>query len=91
MNPMWHLFPIRVPASRRRKVFDYLRSYGVMVQVNYMPIYWHPVYRDLGYKKGLCPVAERYYESEISLPMYSGLKPSNQDKVIDLVRKAILS
>lgn len=91
VNPMWHLFPIRVPASRRRQVFDYLRSYGVMVQVNYMPIYWHPVYRDLGYKKGLCPVAERYYESEISLPMYSGLKPSNQDKVIDLVRKAILS
>jgi dTDP-4-amino-4,6-dideoxygalactose transaminase len=62
-----------------------------MVQVNYMPIYWHPVYRDLGYKKGLCPIAESYYESEISLPMYAGLTKPNQDRVIDLVRKAVSS
>ena len=91
VDPMWHLFPIRVQADRRKNVFDFLRSKGVMVQVNYMPIYWHPVYRDLGFKKGICPVAESYYESEISLPMYSGLTRSNQDKVIDLVRKAVLA
>jgi dTDP-4-amino-4,6-dideoxygalactose transaminase len=89
VDPMWHLFPIRVQAHRRRKIFDYLRSKGVMVQVNYLPIYWHPVYRDLGYKRGLCPIAESYYESEISLPMYSNLTRSNQDKVIELVRKAV--
>jgi dTDP-4-amino-4,6-dideoxygalactose transaminase len=91
VDPMWHLFPIRVQGNRRRKIFDYLRSKGVMVQVNYMPIYWHPVYRDLGYKKGLCPIAESYYESEISLPMYAGLTKPNQDRVIDLVRKAVSS
>ncbi len=91
VDPMWHLFPIRVPPHRRHIIFDYLRSNGVVVQVNYMPIYWHPVYRDLGYKIGMCPVAESYYESEISLPMYSALTRSHQDKVIDLVRKAVLS
>ena len=91
VDPMWHLFPIRVQADRRKKIFDYLRSKGVMVQVNYMPIYWHPVYRDLGYKVGLCPVAESYYESQISLPMYSGLTRSNQERVIELVRKAALA
>ena len=91
VDPMWHLFPIRVPPHRRQIIFDYLRSNGVVVQVNYMPIYWHPVYRDLGYKIGMCPVAESYYESEISLPMYSALTRSHQDKVIDLVRKAVLS
>ena len=91
VDPMWHLFPLRVQAHRREKIFNYLRSKGVMVQVNYMPIYWHPVYRDLGFKRGLCPAAERYYESEISLPMYSGLTRSDQDKIIDLVRKAVLS
>ena len=91
VDPMWHLFPIRVPSHRRQKIFDYLRSKGVLVQVNYLPIYRHPVYRDLGYKIGMCPVAESYYESEISLPMYSELTRSHQDKVIDLVRKAVLS
>jgi dTDP-4-amino-4,6-dideoxygalactose transaminase len=91
VDPMWHLFPIRVPAHRRQIIFDSLRSKGVLVQVNYMPIYWHPVYRYLEYKIGMCPIAESYYESEISLPMYSGLTRSHQDKVIDLVRKAVLS
>jgi len=91
VDPMWHLFPIRVPPHRRQIIFDYLRSNGVMAQVNYMPIYWHPVYRGIGHKIGMCPIAESYYESEISLPMYSGLTRSHQDKVIDLVRKAVSS
>lgn len=89
VDPMWHLFPIRVPKEKRKAVFDFLQSHGVAVQVNYLPIYWHPAYRDLGYKQGMCPVAEDYYKSEISLPMYSDLKVQDQEKVIDLVKEAI--
>lgn len=89
VDPMWHLFPIRVEPTRRNAVFDYLRSNGILVQVNYMPIYWHPAYKDLGYKRGMCPKAEKYYLSEISLPMYPDLTTHNQDRVIDLVRKAL--
>ena len=89
VDPIWHLFPIRVAKERRRSIFDFLRSRGVAVQVNYLPIYWHPAYRDLGYKQGMCPVAEDYYHSEISLPMYSDLKVQDQEKVIDLVKEAI--
>ena len=47
---MWHLYPIRVPHEMRRPLFEYLRANGVIVQVNYIPAYWHPVYEDLGYK-----------------------------------------
>lgn len=90
VEPMWHLFPIRVDPARRQSTFDYLRANGVLVQVNYMPIYWHPVYRELGYKRGMCPEAERYYLSEISLPMYPDLTRQDQDRVIDLIRKAFL-
>ena len=87
VDPMWHLYPIRVPHEMRRPLFEYLRANGVTVQVNYIPAYWHPVYEDLGYKKGLSPIAESYYLSEISLPMYSELSNFNQDKVIDLIRR----
>ena len=86
VDPMWHLFPIRVPHEMRRKLFEYLRTNGVTVQVNYIPAYWHPVYEDLGYKKGLSPNAESYYLSEISLPMYADLNEEQQDRVIELVR-----
>ena len=89
VDPMWHLFPIRVKDGQRRRVFDYLRANGVLVQVNYIPAYWHPVFEDLGYRRGMCPVAEAYYSEEISLPMYSALSESDQDRVIETVRAAL--
>jgi dTDP-4-amino-4,6-dideoxygalactose transaminase len=89
VDPMWHLFPVRIHDGRRREVFDYLRANGVLVQVNYIPVYWHPYFEDLGYKRGMCPVAELYYSEEISLPMFAGLSTSDQDRVIDFVRQAL--
>jgi dTDP-4-amino-4,6-dideoxygalactose transaminase len=89
VDPMWHLFPIRVKDGQRRRVFDFLRENGVLVQVNYIPVYWHPYFEDLGYQRGMCPVAEAYYSEEISLPMYASLSRADQDRVIELVRRAL--
>ncbi len=89
VDPMWHLFPIRVPADERRRVYDVLREQGVLAQVNYIPTYWHPAFEDLGYRRGECPVAEQYYREEISLPMYAELSPSDQDRVIELLHTAL--
>lgn len=50
-EPFWHLYPIQVPKQVRKKLFEYLRANGVMVQVNYIPAYLHPVFQDMGYKK----------------------------------------
>lgn len=89
VDPMWHLFPVRVLDGRRRQVFDDMRSNGVLVQVNYIPAYWHPVFEDLGYKRGMCPVAEKFYSEEISLPMYAALSDDDQSRVIDVLRDAL--
>jgi dTDP-4-amino-4,6-dideoxygalactose transaminase len=86
---MWHLYPLRVPAEDRRRIFDQLRVDGIGVQVNYIPVYWHPVFEDLGYRRGLCPVAEDWYRREISLPMHASLAHSDVDRVIEAVRKAV--
>lgn len=89
VSPMWHLFPVRVHDGRRREVFDFLRERGIIVQVNYIPAYWHPVFEDLGYQRGMCPNAEQYYREEISLPMFASLTDGQQDTVIDTVRAAL--
>ena len=88
-DPMWHLYPLRVPAEDRRRIFEELRARGILVQVNYIPVYWHPVFEDLGYRRGLCPVAEQYYREEISLPMFASLTDDDQSRVIDAVREVI--
>lgn len=85
----WHLYPLRVPTDQRRRVFEELRAKDIGVQVNYIPVYWHPVFADLGYRRGMCPVAEEYYASEISLPMFADLQDADVDRVIEAVRSAV--
>jgi dTDP-4-amino-4,6-dideoxygalactose transaminase len=85
-DPVWHLYPLRVLEGRRRALFDHLRGAGIGVQVNYIPAYWHPVFEDLGYRRGLCPNAEAYYEQELSLPLFPSLTDADVDRVIDAVR-----
>lgn len=83
---MWHLYPLRVLDDRRRDLFDHLRARSIGVQVNYIPVYWHPVFADLGYRRGMCPNAELFYRQELSLPLWPDLSDSDVDRVIGEVR-----
>ena len=89
VEPMWHLYPLRVPAERREEIFVALRNSGIGVQVNYVPAYWHPAFDRSQYPRGLCPVAEEYYSREISLPMHTKLSEDEIDQVIQAVSKAL--
>jgi dTDP-4-amino-4,6-dideoxygalactose transaminase len=80
---MWHLFPLRVPASDRKRIFEALRRKGIIVQVNYLPAYRHPVFSTSNYQEGDFPISDRYFAGEISLPMYSDLTPIEQNFVIE--------
>lgn len=69
VDPMWHLFPIRVPSHLRKSLFVHLRSCGYLVQVNYFPAHLHPVFSSQ-FSRGDFPHAEKYYAEEISLPIF---------------------
>ena len=86
----WHLYPLRLAgkcATRRKKIFTELRALGIGVQVHYIPVYLNPFYQGLGYKKGLCPRAEAFYETELSIPIFPGLSVKDQDFVIKTIEK----
>jgi perosamine synthetase len=88
----YHLFIIRHRggAGPRRRLYDRLRERGILTQVHYIPVYWHPWYRGtFGYTRGLCPEAERYYSGALSLPCYPGLSEAEQGIVIRAVRAAL--
>jgi dTDP-4-amino-4,6-dideoxygalactose transaminase len=83
----WHLFPARVDPQKRTTIFSGLRNAGIGVQVNYIPAYWHPVFQDMGFKKGMYPNSDLFYSREISLPLYSSLGKENVNKVISTVKE----
>ena len=85
-DPLRHLYPVRIQDGRRREVYDRMRAAGIGVQVNYLPVYWHPVFEDLGYRRGMCPVAEGFYAEQLSLPLFVDLSDDDQDRVVDSLR-----
>lgn len=88
----WHLYAIRLKNNNRRlETFKKLRGADIGVQVHYIPVYWHPYYQKLGYKKGICPKAEAFYKSAISLPIYPDLKSEDQEFVIKEITNFLVS
>ena len=69
-EPMWHLYPLRVPIEKRESMFQSLKANGFGVQVNYLPAHWQPVFGEMGKSNGSLINSEKFYKSEISLPMW---------------------
>ncbi len=88
-----HIYIIRinfnVVHATRREVFDALKAENVCCNVHYIPIYYFPYYRKLGYTKGLCPNAELLYNGIISIPLYYSMTDDDVDSVIAAVKKVI--
>lgn len=86
-----HLYILRLAPERlsisRRQFFDALDAENICCNVHYIPTYYFPYYEKLGYKKGLCPKAEKLYEEMISLPLYYGMTDQDVEDVIRGVEK----
>lgn len=88
-----HLYIIRLNLDTltctRREFFDALYAENTRPQIHYLPVYWHSYYEKLGYKKGLCPNAEKLYEEIMSIPLYYSLTDNDVKDVITAVKKVV--
>lgn len=88
-----HLYIIRLDTEKlsctRREFFDAMSAENVQCQIHYVPVYWFPYYQKLGYKKGLCPVAEEVYKGIMSIPLYPRMTDQDVSDVIHAVRKVV--
>lgn len=87
----WHLYVLRLVPERlrcdRRTFFAALSAENLQPQVHYIPVYWHPYYRSLGYTRGACPCAESAYETVLSLPLYPAMSDQDVQDTIRAVKK----
>lgn len=88
-----HLYILRLDLNKlkctRREFFDAMNAENICCNVHYIPVYRHPYYEQLGYKKGLCPIAEKIYEGIMSLPLYYSLTDEDVNDVIEAVKKLV--
>jgi dTDP-4-amino-4,6-dideoxygalactose transaminase len=89
-DPMWHLYPLHVKPANRNLIFDSLRQKGIMVQVNYIPAHWHPVFKKIGFKQEMFPESNKFYSSEISIPMFAGVTRSERNLVVRAIKDSLI-
>lgn len=85
-----HLFTIWVAPDRRDNLLSSLQQRGLGVAVNFRALHLLKYYREeLGYHRGMYPIAEHIGDSTITLPFYPLLKDEEIDYVIEQVREAL--
>lgn len=85
----YHLYSLQLSEDiDRRKFVEYMHEKGIMVQVHYIPVHLFPYYeKEYGFKAGDFPIAENFYEHEVSIPMYPTLGEENQDYIIKTIKE----
>lgn len=81
VNPMWHLYPVRVKAEHRKRIFEGLRAKEIGVQVNYIPAHLHPVFGQSQNELPNLRNSIKFYSEEISLPMMANNKILDKDSL----------
>ncbi|MCM1427811.1 MAG: UDP-4-amino-4,6-dideoxy-N-acetyl-beta-L-altrosamine transaminase [Eubacterium sp.] len=86
-----HLYILRIKPEKltidRKRFFEALEAENVCCNVHYIPTYYFPYYEKMGYKRGICPNAEKLYEEIISLPLYYAMTNEDVESVIAAVSK----
>lgn len=81
---VWHIFPVM--AEHRERFLAHLAAHGIGALVHYpVPMHLHKAYADLGYRPGAFPAAEAMAASEVSLPMFYGMRDDQVAHTIDTI------
>jgi dTDP-4-amino-4,6-dideoxygalactose transaminase len=85
---VWHLYVVRVPD--RDELLQQLHADGIGAGVHYpTPVHLTPAMAGLGYGPGSFPVSERAANEILSLPLFPGITPAQQERVANVVRTAL--
>ena len=77
----WHLFQIVLPERITRAEFmARMKERNIGVGYHYAPIHLFRLYRALGFREGMFPVAERVGKQIVSLPMFYAMNESDVER-----------
>jgi dTDP-4-amino-4,6-dideoxygalactose transaminase len=89
----WHIMIMLVDFQEKRKskmdFYDELKQKGIHLALHYYPIHLHRVYRELGFKEGMFPEAEKYYEMAFTLPLHPGLESQDVHYICSQIRNSL--
>jgi dTDP-4-amino-4,6-dideoxygalactose transaminase len=89
----WHLYVIRLRADAplgRDEVIQALSGRGIGTSVHYVPLHRHPYWRDrYQLTPEMFPEADAAYKAMISIPLFTAMGDSDQDRVIAALHEVL--
>lgn len=89
----YHLMIIRLNFKKIKKnyadIFNFLRKKKYFVNLHYYPLHLQPLFKKIGFKKGMFPNSEKYAKESISIPIYPELKKKQIDRFILILKNFI--
>jgi dTDP-3-amino-3,4,6-trideoxy-alpha-D-glucose transaminase len=84
---VYHLFVCRSP--ERDRIRTALKDAGIGTATYYAtPLHLQPALAYLGYDKGSLPVTEQLARENFSVPLWAGIDPEDQERVVSVARAA---
>lgn len=82
--PVWHIYGIR--CAERDALEKHLNKKGIGTNKHYpIPMHLQKCYKDLNIPRGALPIAEEISSTELSIPMFYGMKEEEIQFVIDAI------
>lgn len=89
----WHLYVIRLRADAplgRDAAIQALSDRGIGTSVHYVPLHRHPYWRDrYQLTPEMFPQADAAYQAMISIPLFTAMGDSDQDRVIAALHEVL--
>lgn len=90
----WHLYVVRLELDKltidRDKFIELMGEANIGTSVHFIPVHLMSYYREnFGYKEGDFPVAESYFDTILSLPLYPKMTDEDVQDVINAVTHII--
>ena len=89
-NTNWHLFQIVLPERITRADFmARMKEKNIGIGYHYAPIHLFKLYRALGFREGMFPVAERVGRQIVSLPMFYAMNEADVERTCASLREVL--
>ena len=90
----YHIYPLKINFKKfkisKESFFKKLKKQKINLQVHYIPIHLQPFYkRKFNHKLGDFPIAENFYDQEVSLPIYYGLSDKKLSFIVKKIKEVL--
>jgi dTDP-4-amino-4,6-dideoxygalactose transaminase len=87
---VYHLYVVRT--QNRDELQQHLTTAGIGTGIHYpVPIHLQAAYASFGWRRGDFPESEEAADQVLSLPMFAGLAPSQQERVEETISQIVTS